>query len=115
MTDQLAINFAAAKRDDGIQRAAEHAGEEWTERAVEQVRRYAEHRSTFYVPYGSAPEFLAEYVRDWSEFWGFDKPPDSRAWGHVMRLAAKRGYIRKAGYLPAKSSNLSPKVAWVRA
>lgn len=106
MTDQLAIDFAAAKRDDGIQRAAEHAGAEWVEDAVAFVDRSTR---------GTSGVFLAEDMRTAWEFQGYRPAPDSRAWGHVMRLAAKRGYIRKAGYLPAKSSNLSPKVAWVRA
>ena len=54
--------------------------------------------------------FLAEEVRNFAT--GLDLPPDGRAWGVVFRSAAREGLIVKAGYAPAKSSNLSPKVLW---
>lgn len=101
---QLDLEAACQRRDAGIARAQRHAGDEWTERAVALVRRYAADRSTF----------LAEDFVDWSRGL-IATPPDGRAWGAVIRLAAKRGFIRKVGYAPARTSNTSPKCLWAGA
>lgn len=58
-------------------------------------------------------EFLAEEAREWAEAMELvDPAKNERAWGAVLRRAAKLQIIRKVGYAPAKSSNLSPKVLW---
>lgn len=103
MSEQLAIDFVRARRDDGIQRSGDHAGAIWRRGA----RGYLlEFLST------QPGALLAEDVRGFAEARGFTFPPDGRAWGVVFQSAAREGLIVKVGYAPAKSSNMSPKVQW---
>lgn len=98
---------AEATRDTGIHDSAEHAEHDipgWQEDAVECARQYAAGRG--------GDTFLAEDVRYWARINGLPEPPEPRAWGAVIRAASKAGYIRRAGYGKARSSNLSPKVLW---
>lgn len=99
---------AANRRDIGMERAedkanADHIG--WSEDAEAAVRAYAaEHRGR---------RFLAEDVRAWAEARKLVAPPvNGRAWGGVIQRCARLNVIRRAGYAPAKSSNLSPKCEW---
>lgn len=99
--EQLTFTEVQARRDDGIQRAADHSGACWQDKALASVRNYAQtHR-----------EFLTEDARfDASQL---DVPTDGRAWGQVMRRAVKLGWIvRTDRCKPARSSNLSPKPLW---
>lgn len=41
-----------------------------------------------------------------------DHPHDYRAWGSVVREAARQGFIVSDGYAKARSSNDSPKIVW---
>lgn len=101
--NQLSIDFARARRDDGITRSGDHAGDTWKRGARGYLLEYlATH----------AGPFMAEDVREFAESRGFQAPPDGRAWGSVMQSAARAELIRKVGYAPARSSNLSPKVQW---
>jgi len=59
--------------------------------------------------------FRTEEVRAAAKEWGLDDPPDGRAWGQVMRRAEREDVIKWVGYMPAVSSNGSPKVAWRKA
>jgi hypothetical protein len=98
---------AEARRDTGIHDSAEHAEHEipgWQDAAIECVRRYAEQ-------YSGEP-FLAEDARSWAARSGLPEPPEPRAWGAVMQATRRAGFIRRIGYAPARSSNLSPKVLW---
>jgi hypothetical protein len=103
---------AEALRDIGMALSEQKANRDsdgWTERAMLCVARWC--HANWDDP---DRKFLIEEVRDWGEHWGFiDAPENARAWGAVARRCAKEGIIRKAGYLPARSSNLSPKVAWM--
>lgn len=106
MSDQLTIDFARARRDDGITRAIDHAEaarQGWKKRAHGYLLEFLTTRRL-------GDTFLAEDVRQFAA--GLDAPPDGRAWGWVFQDASRRGFIVKAGYAPAKSSNLSPKVLW---
>ena len=104
----LLITDPAARRDDGIERVSMKADlldEGWTDRAYGVLM-------LFRMKQRALP-FIAEEVREWGEANGLiNAPHDSRAWGHVLRKAAREGRIVKVGYKPAKSSNLSPKVLW---
>lgn len=104
--EQLTIEDAIARRDDGIARSSDHAESAaigWKKRATGYLLEYL-------TTLRRGDDFLAEHVRDFAR--ALDAPPDARAWGWVLRDAARRGVIVKAGYAPAKSSNLSPKVLW---
>lgn len=100
---RIARETAAMRRDVGIARAAKRQSDAWTERAVGYVMEYVvTHREPF----------LAENVRAYAlERDGF-KADQPKAWGQVMRNAAKLGVVRKVGYAPASSSNLAPKCLW---
>ena len=99
----LEEGIARARRDDGIQRSGDHAGENW--------RGSARGYLLEYLATTNGP-FLAEDVRKFAESRQFAKPPDGRAWGMVFLAASREHLIVKVGYAPAKSSNLSPKVQW---
>lgn len=93
-------------RDTGIERSGERADRDeanWTERAALAIGSYA--RSV-------GGPFLIEDARESA---GISAPPDGRAWGKATTRAARDGLIRKVGYAPSRSSNLSPKVQWVAA
>ena len=99
---------AALRRDDGIERAGDHADrehEEWRVTAAKLLETYAE----FQV---RGKPFLIEDATTFAYGSGLPQPPDGRAWGAAARLAKSKGYIVACGYAPAKSSNLSPKVLW---
>lgn len=104
----LTLPQARVRRDIGIQRATDHADQEhprWADAAFDVLKSAVAIREQ---------PFLAE---DAIEAIGHavPEPPDGRAWGGVFQRAARAGVIRKVGYAPARSSNLSPKVLWSRA
>lgn len=101
------IQQAEAARDAGIalsEANANRAKARWSEDAEAAVMSYCQYYRT---------EFLTETVREWAEFNDLvDVPPNSKAWGGVMRRCAANGIIKKVGFAPSKSSNLSPKTLW---
>ena len=91
----MALAVAKADRDR----------EGWSEDALAAVR--------VFVRAHPDEQFLTEAVRQWCVEMQFIEPADNeRAWGAVMRRAAKDGLVRKVGYAPSMSSNLSPKTLW---
>lgn len=95
-----------ARRDLGIARAKQKAEREydgWTLAAAEYLRDYA--GRTFGEP------FLLEDAREASRF-RVAQPTNQKAWGAAVQLAHRQGWIQKAGYAPARSSNGSPKCLW---
>ena len=91
-----------ARRDEGMARAQEHAEADqpgWTEAAATFLRDYAQ---------TVAGPFLVEQARTASKH-RVALPENTKAWGPAAVLAVKRGWIVKAGYGPASSSNGSPK------
>jgi hypothetical protein len=97
------------RRDLGIARAEGKAqrelGDAWTENAARFLLQFA---AFFGRP------FLLEDARD-SAPAGLGQPTNPKAWGAAVRYAAKRGWIKRVGYSPAKSSNGSPKCLWEHA
>ncbi|HEX8106726.1 MAG TPA: hypothetical protein VF516_03310 [Kofleriaceae bacterium] len=80
---QLSIDFARAARDEGIQRAADHAGEDWMSRAVKDF-----------------VQFVQEHGEATCEQWRFDwlsrgnpAPATHKAYGAVPSTAAKRKLV----------------------
>jgi hypothetical protein len=98
----------ARRRDDGIQRALDHAEQEnrnWRESALLLLE-------TFLLERGGIP-FLAEAFRVYAKrSKRVPDPPDARAWGAVMTAAKKSGMIVACGAERALTSNLSFKVLW---
>lgn len=97
-----------ARRDAGMAMAIDKADRDragWSDDALKAVRTFAAKNI--------GQHFLAETVRHWCESsHAVEAPKNERAWGAVMRRAAKEGCVRKVGYAPSHSSNLSPKTLW---
>lgn len=92
--------MAAAKRDDGMRRADEHADDEWKDRASALLDAYLRQHPEFFV----------------DDFWresALDAPREARALGPIIQRAAREGRIVKTGnYRPSVRSNLTPKPVW---
>ena len=78
---------AEALRDDGMQRAFDHAEEE--------VKHWGDLAYTFLVSYcrSQGEIFTGEDVTDASKARGLIQPPNDKAWGRVIRRAALRGVV----------------------
>jgi hypothetical protein len=120
MENQLHLDFARARGEVGIERAAARADRNapgWIDRAAEFLRARAR---TFTGVSAAFPgmgthEFTVESLRqDADEAIG--EPPDLRAWGHVTRRAVRLGYIERipGKFAAAASSNGSPKPLYRR-
>lgn len=98
-----ALNAKSSQQvDEAIDDVGRNAGPEWGETALECVLAYARSADS---------PFLSEDVRNaYADTIG--RPHDGRAWGHVMRRAARLGAIRKVGYAAARTSNGTPKSLW---
>jgi hypothetical protein len=102
----------ARLRDEGIDRAVAHADRVkpgWSQMAYEELKAFLIHTGL--------NEFTSEHVRDFADAWGFQPPPEKRAWGGVMLRAARAGLIRKTGqYTTSMNANCHnmPKALWVR-
>lgn len=106
MKTKSELQKAEFRRDVGIAQAEDHANgvdPSWSEDAYSILEQFCRQ--------ATAP-FIIEEVRAFADGRGFFSPTDERAWGGVIRRAAAKGLIRKIGYAPAKSSNLSPKCLW---
>lgn len=99
---------AYIRRDRGIALSEEKANRNspgWSDRARACV--------IMFCTQSKGKRFLLEDVRGWAESIGLIEPPENeKSWGGVVRRCAKEGIIKQDGYLPAKSSNMSPKTAW---
>ena len=107
-----ATTAARRARDQGIERAAasaERSDPGWLAGARVALERYLQAH-----PGGA---FICEDVRGWAEDLDLiETPPDSRAWGNVIRAASRDGLIHKTGgYRIAPSSHLSAKPLWTEA
>lgn len=93
---------ARARRDDAMQRVDANANDDWKDGAIRLIRD---------LPRGH--EFLTEDIREALDAGGFTVH-DARALGPLVKAQQRAGYIDAIGYRAARSSNLSPKVLWVR-
>lgn len=99
---------ARVRRDDGIQRAVDHAdrvSHAWSVLAYQTLIAFLQHRAYRFL----AQEFV-EYAEDVERI---PIPPDKRAWGSIIQRAARAGLIVKAGY--REDRYCSPKTLWRRA
>lgn len=106
------MNFAQieaeAARDLGMALAEAKANKDharWSEDAMGAVIMFCTAHPT--------RDFLTEDVRDFCDELDLAETPENgKAWGPIMRRAAKLGIIRKVGAGSARSSNCSLKVLW---
>lgn len=104
---QAEIQFGEALRDKGIAQAEQHAEAEapgWKAQAAAFF--------TAYLLY--TLEFQTEDVRAEAEKHGVPPPPDARAWGGIIREAAKHSMITKEGYRESKFAiaHRNPRAVW---
>lgn len=101
------LPVARERAQDGIRLALEHADADvpgWTETAAAYLRDYA-------VRVAVGQPWLLEDARD-ASMGRVSDPDNLKAWGAAVQLAARRGWLVRAGYAPARSSNGSPKCLW---
>ena len=99
---QLDLVSATLRRDLGIARAADGAGDGWVEAAAQWLHWYASHTA-------HGQPFLVE---DAAQVFPGQRAANGKAWGPAVQLARRQGWIVRDGYAPARSSNLSPKCTW---
>lgn len=92
MTRQANIKFGEARelRDRGMHASTANADAKsptWSDRALAFLHEFAV----------AHKEFPAEHVRIYAHNRGLPVPPDGRAWGTIMRVAAFKKWIRKTG------------------
>lgn len=84
-------------RDEGIQRASDHAErerEEWNDAAYE-----------YFVEYATThDQFATEDVREHALRDGFEDAPDARAWGAVAARARREGLIIHSHFESARNA-----------
>jgi hypothetical protein len=107
LTQQLTMEFAAARADVGVQRSAQSAERltpGWIDKAAEMLRVGA------CILAHSNAEFTIEDLRALIDK-ALPQPPDLRAWGAATRQAVAKGFIERipGRYAPAASSNRAPK------
>lgn len=108
MNITLDADISAARGQAGAKAAALHAEKvspEWTERARDYFLLYGRmHRDGF----------MTEDVREWAKRFGFEDPPDNRAWGYIAKALNREGQIQACGYAKQRSTTChgSPKTVW---
>jgi Asp-tRNA(Asn)/Glu-tRNA(Gln) amidotransferase A subunit family amidase len=104
----LDIKKAVLAKDEGIERAGDHADEvdpEWNNKAFEFLKRFiANHNGTF----------MTEEVRVYAEQMDLGRPPDNRAWGGVIKRALNKGMIESCGYSKTRNvkAHRTPAAVW---
>lgn len=108
--DAVREQIARAGRDEGIERAQQHAEREspgWSDRALQALKRYVESHEIIV-----GPDF-----RRWAREHGVEMPPNQRAWGGVFLKAAHIGLIVHHGYTNTGDETMHKQVVkvWRRA
>lgn len=91
---------------DGIDRVMKHADEQWVQAALWVVRAVAERQEYFTVD---------DVQRTWQENpdrFRFERTHDYRAWGGVMKLAARKGMVESTGNWVGAASDGRPVRQW---
>lgn len=105
---QYCMDFARKARDEGIQRAADHAGQTWMDLAVTDLVRFLR---------SQGPSTVEAWRFNWLAH-GNPAPASHKAWGAVASSAARRGLIVNTGkYVKAKSikTHAHPVPVWAAA
>ena len=89
--DEALINQGLLLGHKMAEVAGQHAGDKWMSEALDAVRVFALKNKYF----------TTEQVR--FDYPDMLEPPDKRAWGAVVRLAKKQGFIEPAGWVRAES------------
>lgn len=97
--ERRGLGMARAQR-----RTERECGEDWTERAAQHLREFARRIAV-------GQPFLIEDARAAAPR-SLGEPSNGKAWGPAVQRARKAGYIKGAGFAPARSSNGSPKCLW---
>ena len=79
--------------------AANRAVAGWSEVALDMIFEYGQQLG----------QFTIESIRLAS---GLPSPTSNKAWGGVVQSAARKGYIRRVGFAPSRSSNGLPMTLW---
>jgi len=87
---------------------ADKLSPEWSALAEQSLRRFLELSTLVQNEKVFLAEDFALYAQGWDEL---PQPHDSRAYGSVLRNAAKSGLIRRVGYKADRWG--SPKSLWV--
>jgi hypothetical protein len=98
------------RKEVGMEKVARHAEQispEWLKRCRQILIIFADERSLRSKP------FLTEEFRKHAKASGLDEIHDDRAYGIVIRDAAKDGLIKSAGY--RTDQYCSPKTQWEKA
>jgi hypothetical protein len=98
------------RKEVGMEKVARHAEQispEWRKRCRQILIVFADERSLWSRP------FLTQEFREYAKDTGLDEIHDDRAFGIVIRDAAKEGLIKSAGY--RVDQYCSPKTQWERA
>jgi len=97
-------------RDEGMERAADHA-----EREIPEWRNEA--RRILEITAALHRNFTSEDIKIQADIRGLPRPPEPRAWGAVIQRAARDGIIRKVGWADSTSRtcHCRPMQLWTRA
>jgi hypothetical protein len=102
--DELNKSQSESNRDAGIAHAvggAEIKHPKWARVALGYIYKY---------PFD---QFMTEELRLWSHAEGLEHPPNSRAWGGVIRKAVSKGIIKRVGFRNVKNPKAHATVASV--
>ena len=94
--NQIEINFLGRlAKEQGIQQAEDHAGDEWNAKAWKALL-------SFLIMHGDP--FMTEDVRRFAYNRGLPSPPSERAWGAIILKAVRQNLVIAIGM--AKVTNV---------
>lgn len=79
--------------------AANRAVPDWSDRALQAIFRYGQQLGKFTI----------EEIRLTS---GLQSPTSNKAWGGIVNSASRKGFIKRVGFAPSRSSNGLPMTLW---
>ncbi len=108
---QTQIELADYLKEEGIERAVNHANEvtpNWSDRAASLLKEFI---SVCHTP------FMAENFREYAEKQGLEEPPSKRAFGGVITRAKSMGWIKSIGFGLTHNplAHRTPASLWIKA